>query len=119
MDCKLDTLVGVENIGLTMQQRLTQGSQTKDTIQRIGNLPGNDEAAEPVHDRHQVHEALGHRHIRNIRRPDLIRSIDYQTSQQIGIFLVLRMENGSPWSRVDACRPIFAIKRATRLQLTL
>ena len=43
----------------------------------------------PVHDCHQVNEALGQRDIRNIATPDLVDAIDRQAAEEVGILDVL------------------------------
>jgi len=42
----------------------------------------------PVHARHQIQESIGHREVAQIRRPDLVRLIDGQAPQSVGIDLV-------------------------------
>ena len=54
---------------------------------------------------HQIHEALRHRHIGNIRRPDLIGSSDLHIPQQIGIFLVLRVRDGRARAWIHRLQP--------------
>ena len=63
---KLDTLVGIEYLWLTPCQRLLQSHLTEQAVQRIRELPGQHIAAMPIHDCHQVHEALSHWYIGDI-----------------------------------------------------
>jgi len=42
-------------------------------------------AAEPVHDRHQVHKAVTHGHVGDVGSPDLVGPGDLQIPQQIRV----------------------------------
>src|SRR5207248_7849025 len=42
----------------------------------------------PVHDHHQVEEALGHRDVGDVRAPDLIDPLDRDPAEQVGVDLV-------------------------------
>ena len=57
MGGELNPLVGVENIWPAKLPRQPQRFQTEGAVQGIGELPGQDKTAEPIHDGHQVHEA--------------------------------------------------------------
>ena len=56
---ELRALIGVKDDGLLMTQCLTQSGQTEVTVQRVGQFPGQDVTAEPVHDGDQIHKATG------------------------------------------------------------
>ena len=88
---ELNALVGIEDQRLPVLQAQAQGVDTERPVERIGQLPGDDKAAEPVENGNQIHEAPRHRHLGDIRSPDLIGTVDGHAAQQIGIFLVLRM----------------------------
>ncbi len=78
---KLNALVRVEDFWLSVPERQAQGGQAEGAIKCVGQLPGDHEATEPVHDGDQIHEAQGHRHIGDVGCPDLIWSIDVQAAQ--------------------------------------
>ena len=82
---KLSTLVGVEDFRPSVAtQGLLEGINTEVGLKGIGNPPGQDFAAVPVHDGHKVHEPMGHGDVGDIRGPDLIGSIDGQVAKQVG-----------------------------------
>ncbi len=45
----------------------------------------------PVHDRHQIHKPAGHSHIGDVGGPHLVRVIDAQVPEQVGVNPMLRM----------------------------
>ena len=45
-------------------------------------------AAHPVHDDHQIEEALGHRDVGDVRAPDLIDPLDRQPAEEVRIDFV-------------------------------
>ena len=53
-----------------MPERQAQCFQTEGTVKCVRQLPGDHEAAEPVHDSNEIHEAQGHRHVCDISRID-------------------------------------------------
>jgi len=86
---ELASLIGVENLGCTVTlQRLFQGGNAKFGIQGIRQPPGQNLAAGPVHDRHQIKEAAPHRNVANVGAPNLIGSVDDHAAQQVRINLV-------------------------------
>ena len=86
---ELCALVGVEDFGPTLAERLAQGIETEDAVQGVGKLPGEHIAAVPVDDSNQVHEATQQRHIGDVSAPDLVDMRSRQVAQEIGIQLVL------------------------------
>ena len=94
---ELGALVGVEDVGLadlpvravsrtqTGGERFVQGVQAEVGLQRVGDAPGQDIPAKPVHHGHQIHKALWHWHVGDIGAPDLIGPINREASQQVGI----------------------------------
>jgi hypothetical protein len=82
--------LAVEDLRLTEPpQRLFQGIDTEVGVPRVRNPPGQHRPRVPVHDRHQVDEALGQRDIRNIAAPDLVDPVDGQAAQEIRVLGVL------------------------------
>jgi hypothetical protein len=86
---ELNPLIRIKDVRFGEAQGPPQGSHTKPYVQRRRDLPGQNIAAEPVHDRHQVNKPTKHPNVGDIRTPDLIRPIDHHISQQIGIPLML------------------------------
>src|SRR5450631_2714019 len=73
---KLRALVVVPDLGLAEAERGLLGGQTEADLHRIGELPAEHEAAEPVHDGDQIQKAALHRNVSNIGAPDLIGAND-------------------------------------------
>src|SRR6516165_10516699 len=83
---KLAALIGVEDLGLTIAgQRFLQSLDAEVGAERVRQPPRQHRTAVPVHDRHQVKKALGHRDIGDVRAPDLVDPFDRQPAEQIGI----------------------------------
>ena len=82
---ELTPLIGVEDIGLAVGQRLLEGVETEAGIKGIGQLPTEYVAAVPVDDSHQVHESLAQRAIGDIGAPDLVGRRDRVFCQQVGV----------------------------------
>ena len=95
---ELCALVGVEDLGPTGAERLTQGIETEDAVQGVGKLPSEHITAVPVDDSDQIHEATQQRHIGDVSAPDLVDMRNRQVAQKIGIALV-------PFSRRTAASP--------------
>ena len=86
---ELAALVGVEYLRRTTGlDSFLQSIDTETGVERVGYTPRQYLARIPVHDRDQVHKAPGHRDIRDIRCPHMIRAIDDEASQQVRIHLV-------------------------------
>lgn len=56
---ELNPLIRVKDGQLLMAQCFPQSRQTEVTIQGVGQFPGQDVTAEPVHDGNQIHEPTG------------------------------------------------------------
>ena len=97
--CELAPLIRIEYLRNRNFQSPFQGGDTKPSIQSDGQFPSQNVAAEPVHDRHQIHEPLNHPDVCQIGAPDLIRSGDRYIPQEIRIDLVIRMRPAGslPW----------------------
>src|SRR6202142_4590269 len=65
--------------------RLLERFDTKVRAQRVRQPPRQHFAARHIQNRHQVQKTVRHRQIGQIRGPDLIRPIDHQVLQQVGI----------------------------------
>ena len=90
--CELSALIGVEDVRCALLEGLAQSHQTELTIQGVGKLPGQHVTTVPVDDSYQVHEATSHRNVGDIGAPDLVRTGDLQSAQEIRVYSV-------PWSR--------------------
>jgi hypothetical protein len=93
VDSKPRSLIRVEDLRRSVAaQGFLEGLVAKVLIQGIGKTSGQDFAAVPVYDRHQVHKPTGHGNVDDIGCPNLIGMIDGQVSEQKGalIFLITR-----------------------------
>jgi len=83
---KLCSLIRVEDFRLAVAfQSLLEGLVAEVGVQGVGEPPGEDFAAVPVHDRYQVHKAAGHRNVGDIGRPHLVGVVDRQIAQQVSL----------------------------------
>ena len=87
---ELTSLIGVENLRSSLFKSSGESFDTKRCIQGVGKLPGKDETAVPVNDGHQIHEALCHSAVSDIRAPYLIGVGNLKAPQKIRIDLVFR-----------------------------
>ena len=99
---KLRPLIGVEDLWLAVAaEGLLERLHTEIRLQAVGQPPGEHLAAVPVHDRHQIHKPAGHSHIGDVGGPHLVRVIDAQLPEQVGINPMLRMRPTRVWLGVD------------------
>ena len=87
---ELAALVGVENFrnvpcGL---EGVVESFQAKAGFHGVGYRPAKHLARMPVHHRAQVGVATGHRHVGDVRAPDVVRARDGEVAQQAGILAV-------------------------------
>ena len=103
---ELAALIGVEDLrNAATFQRICQRLRAEAGVQRVTQPPGQHPPARPVHHRHQVKEPTLHRNVGDVRAPRLIRALDRNSSQQIGIHAVLRVRYGGPRFAVDRLQP--------------
>jgi hypothetical protein len=70
---ELAALIGIENVRpAVFRHRFFQGLDAELDIHRIAEPPGQDLAAEPVHDDDEVQEPTAHGDVRNVSTPDLM-----------------------------------------------
>jgi hypothetical protein len=86
---ELCALVRVEDPRRASTQCLLENACTEIGVLRVGDPPGKDVTAEPVDDCHQVHEAACHGDVRQIGAPHMVRLVDPQPPEQIGVDLVI------------------------------
>ena len=95
---KLGTLVRVEYLrGAGMQRRLER-VDAENAVHRVRQPPRQDMAAGPVHHGDEIKKAI-RRDIGDVRR--LVRPIDHQVAQQVGIHPVLRVGHAGARLAVD------------------
>jgi hypothetical protein len=88
---ELATLVGIENLGAAVvDERFLERLDTELGTERVRKSPRQHRAAHPVHDDHQVEEALGHRDVGDVRAPHLIDSLDRDPAKEVPVDLVRR-----------------------------
>ena len=80
---ELDALIGIEDFRLPLLQSPVKGLEAEQTVEGVGQFPGDDVAGEPVHDRDQIHEPLVHADIGDIRRPNVIWTADLHATEQV------------------------------------
>jgi hypothetical protein len=90
VNCELASLIRVEDLELPLFKGFHEGLNAKTGIQGVRDLPGEDTAAVPVDDGHQIHEALEHSAVGDVCAPDLIRTKDLHMTQEVRIDLVIR-----------------------------
>lgn len=103
--CKLDPLVRIENPWLRDIQGSLQRPNAESRIQRRRKLPSQHIPTAPVHHRHQIQKSANHANIRDVRAPNLIRSINNQVSKQIRVLPMLSPVLAQPRSRVNRFQP--------------
>lgn len=80
------SLAGVENVGRAVEgERLFESGDAEVARHGVGQSPRQDLARVPVHDRQQMPESFFEGHVGDVRRPHLIRSIDHDVAQPVGV----------------------------------
>ena len=108
---KLRALVGVEDLGLAVRQRLVHSLQAEPRLQRVRQRPGQHVPTVPVQHGHQIQESPPHRHIRDIGTPHVVGPVHHQIPQQIRIHHVCRMRMAGVRPR-HHCLQIHAVHQA-------
>jgi hypothetical protein len=73
-------LIGIDDLGLAVPgDRQRQCLYAEVGMHRVGEPPGQNLSAVPVHHRHRNQEAAAHRQVRDIDSPDLTGAIDFQS----------------------------------------
>src|SRR5690606_18811042 len=89
---ELATLIGVEAVRLAvLRERLVQSLKAKRNVHGDRHAMGQDPARSPIHHSTQVQEPPLHRDVSDVHRPDLVGTVDVQTSKQVRVDLVPRM----------------------------
>ena len=105
---ELGALVGVEDVGLADGERFVKGIYAEVGLQRVGDPPGEDIPAKPVHHGGQIHKALWHRHVGDIGAPDLVGPINREATQQVGIDAMLGVRLAGSGTRENGFQPHFS-----------
>src|SRR4030042_5826978 len=79
---ELRPLVRVEYLRLSNRKRPPQRFYTKISIQRVGQRPAQHIPAMPVHNRYQIHKTPPQTDIRDVRSPNMVGSLDTQSSKK-------------------------------------
>jgi len=102
---KLTSLITVEDLRTPVGEGLLQRLETERCILGVRQHPGYDIPTIPIQNGHQKHKTSGHRKIRHIGAPHLVRPINDQVSQQIGIDGVSGMPAAHVRARGHAGQP--------------
>src|SRR5690606_18211641 len=82
-------LFSVEDLRHYMSaNRFLKSFDAETRVHGVRQRPGEHFAAVPIHHRHQIHEALLHANIGDVRAPDLVGTIHFKPPHQIGVDLV-------------------------------
>ena len=82
----LAALVGIEDHWCRiLQQRTMQSFQTEGGVQGVADLPREHVAAVPVHHGGEIQEPFAHGDVGDVGAPNMPRSFNLHTSQQVGI----------------------------------
>jgi hypothetical protein len=115
---ELRPLIGIENRRRRYPQGAFQCLHAKLRLPGMGELPGQDIPAVPIHDRHEIDEAVREPNVRDVRGPDDVWARDRHPSQPIGIDPMLSggwLVFGPGWM---APHPLVRSNRRTRCALT-
>jgi len=106
--------------GCPFPQGVFKRIEAERSVHRVRQAPRQDVAAAPVGHRDQVEEAACHWDISNVGGPHLVRPIDRQAVQQVGIDPVLcrRPAGLRLWAWAQRFEPLSRISLCTRLRLT-
>ena len=88
---ELASLVRVEDLGRADPQGIFECLDAESAVEGVGQLPGDNETAEPIHDRDEEDEAALHGDVGNVCAPGLIGTLDGHVAQQVGILAMLRL----------------------------
>jgi len=98
---ELASLVAVEDPGPAKIQGFLQRLQAEARVQGVGQFPGQDVAAVPVHDRHQVQETAAEADVGDVRAPDLVRGNDRQIPEKVRVDPGFILRHAQPGFRID------------------
>ena len=105
---KLGYLVRVEDLRRGDLEGVLQGD---------GQIPSQNVPAEPVHDGHEIDKAVMHPDIGDIGAPGMVRVIDLQSPQQIGMLRMVRRRHTQSSSRIHGFQAHSAHQPADPLRI--
>ena len=92
---ELRALIRVEDRGTAVEgEGFVEGRHAEVTGHGVGHPPGEHLSRVPVHDRDEVEEPLLERDVGDVRAPHVVRSIDAEVPQQVGVFRMVRVGLG-------------------------
>jgi len=98
-------LIGIEDLGPSMVlDGIFEGLQAKARLQAVGKAIGKHQTTEPVDYRNEVYKPVWKSNISDVGTPDLQRTPQEQTIQQIGEFDVLWVWLRGVRPRLIACQ---------------
>ncbi len=95
-------LIGVENLWLGDAESPFQCGDTERGIQRVGQLPGEDIATEPVDNGREIQKPMLQPDVGDVGAPDLIHAHDRDVTQEIRKDPVLGIPLGQPRLGIDS-----------------
>jgi len=99
--CELTSLVRLEDLRLRDPEGILQRLDTKLLLQRDRKSPGQDIAAVPVHHGHEIDEPMSQTDVGDVGGPGLIRMIDRNPFQKIGIDLMVGAREAGTRLRIN------------------
>ena len=103
--CELASLVRIKDLRLRDPEGVLQRLDTKLLLQRDRKSPGQDIATVPVHHDHEVDEPMSQTDVGDVGGPGLIRMIDRNPFQKIGIDLMVGTREAGAGLRINRLQP--------------
>src|SRR4029077_17283926 len=85
-----------EDLRSAHRQSLFECLQAEPPFQRVRQSPREHVPAEPVDHRRQIHEAVPHGHVGDVRAPDLVDAGQLPIAEQVGIDPRVGRRDGGP-----------------------
>ena len=103
---ELRTLVGVEDFRPAMtSESILQCLDAEGRLHRDRQPPRQNTTCRPVQHHGEIDEAVRHRNVRDVHRPDLVRPPDLDAAQQIRIDLVAGLGLGGARTAIERLYP--------------
>ena len=84
---------------------LSSASFSASTQNLVSRVLDSRQDRSPVHYSNQIHESFLHRYVGNVRRPDLVRAVNGQPSQQIRVDRMFWLPLAGAWFRGQRLDP--------------
>ncbi len=101
---ELTALIAIEDLGAPVGECLLKGLETEGGVLGIRHHPRHDVAAIPIQNGHEKQKAPVHRDIGHVGAPHLIRVVNHEIPQQIGIDRMSRMRSAHVRARSHTCQ---------------